>query len=356
MRKKDIVCRFGGKFARMLALFMLVGCMTACDKAVPESVNTGDVQAITETESAADTQEADSSKTAETEELTSESVEQSKAAEEEVKDENALAQGVYSVKFTTDNSMFHVSEACEGRGTLTVDADGMMLHISLASKNIVNLYPGLAVDAEKEDAKLLQPTIDTVTYSDGLSEEVNGFDVPVPYLDKEFDLALLGTKGKWYDHKVSVSDAQPLQDKAKNSGSENAQAEGKTEKAGNPEEGAESKSEKDAEDVMTIADGKYQVSVTLTGGTGKATVESPATLWVKDGKMQVELTWSSKNYDYMMVNGEKYLNEAKEGENSFFTIPVSALNQDLSVIADTVAMSTPHEIEYTLRVELAGEN
>lgn len=38
-----------------------------------------------------------------------------------------------------------------------------------------------------------------------LPEEVYSFDVPVPTLDDEFDLALIGTKGKWYDHKVSVS-------------------------------------------------------------------------------------------------------------------------------------------------------
>lgn len=52
-------------------------------------------------------------------------------------------------------------------------------------------------------------TTDTVTYSDGISEEVYGFDIPVPVLDEEFDLALVGTKGKWYDHKVSVSNPQP---------------------------------------------------------------------------------------------------------------------------------------------------
>ena len=81
----------------------------------------------------------------------------------------------------------------------------MTIHISLTSKNIVNLYPGLAEDAVKEGAELLIPTEDTVTYSDGTTEVVNGFDVPVPALDEEFDLALIGTKGKWYDHKVSVS-------------------------------------------------------------------------------------------------------------------------------------------------------
>lgn len=122
----------------------------------------------------------------------------------------SLADGVYSAEFDTDSSMFHVSEACDGRGTLTVEDGQMTIHVSLASKNIVNLYPGLAEDAGKEGAVLLEPTVDTVTYSDGMSEEVNGFDIPVPALDEEFDLALLGTKGTWYDHKVAVTDPQPL--------------------------------------------------------------------------------------------------------------------------------------------------
>lgn len=81
----------------------------------------------------------------------------------------------------------------------------MVIHVSLRSKNIVNLFPGLAEDAQKEGAELLNPTTDTVTYSDGSTEEVYGFDIPVPALDEEFDVALIGTKGVWYDHKVSVS-------------------------------------------------------------------------------------------------------------------------------------------------------
>ena len=64
---------------------------------------------------------------------------------------------------------------------------------------------GKAADAKKDGAELLQPTTDTVTYDDGTTEEVNGFDVPVKALDKDFDLALIGTKGKWYDHTVSVT-------------------------------------------------------------------------------------------------------------------------------------------------------
>ena len=122
-----------------------------------------------------------------------------------------LADGVYSAQFKTDSSMFRVNEANEGRGILTVRDGKMTIHISLVSKKIVNLFPGLADDAKKDGAELLQPTTDTVTYSDGATEEVYGFDVPVPALDEEFDLALIGTAGKWYDHKVVVSDPIPLE-------------------------------------------------------------------------------------------------------------------------------------------------
>ena len=124
---------------------------------------------------------------------------------EEASDTQDLEDGVYIVDFNTDSSMFHVNETCDGKGTLTVKDGKMTIHITLTSKNIINLYPGLAEDAQKDGAELLQPVTDTVTYKDGTSEEVNGFDVPVPAIDEEFDLALIGTKGVWYDHKVSVS-------------------------------------------------------------------------------------------------------------------------------------------------------
>jgi cobalamin biosynthesis Co2+ chelatase CbiK len=119
-----------------------------------------------------------------------------------------LEDGTYSATFTTDSKMFHVNDTCDGRGTLTVKDGQMTIHITLTSKNIVNLFLGTAEDAQKDGAELLEPTTDTVTYDDGTTEDVYGFDVPVPALDEEFDLALLGTKGKWYDHKVVVSDPQ----------------------------------------------------------------------------------------------------------------------------------------------------
>ena len=100
------------------------------------------------------------------------------------------------------------------------------------------------------------------------------------------------------------------------------------------------------------ADGSYTCAVTLEGGSGRATVESPAALTVADGTMTATIVWSSPNYDYMLVDGEKYLPVNTDG-NSTFEIPVAALDTALAVTADTVAMSTPHEIDYTLTFDSA---
>ena len=235
---------------------------------------------------------------------------------ETAQNEAQLPDGVYTAEFSTDSSMFHVSEACDGKGTLTVKDGVMTIHISLGSKKILNLYPGLAEDAAKDGAVLLEPTTDTVTYSDGMTEEVYGFDVPVPVIGEEFDLALIGTKGKWYDHKVKVSD--PV-------------AEGAA----------------DTFDLSAVEDGSYTIELTMEGGSGRASIQSPAQLAIADGAATATLEWSSPNYDYMLVNGEKYLPVNTEG-NSVFEVPVEALDAPLTMIGDTVAMSTPHEVEYTV--------
>lgn len=235
---------------------------------------------------------------------------------ETAQDKAQLPDGVYTAEFSTDSSMFHVSEACDGKGTLTVKDGVMTIHISLGSKKILNLYPGLAEDAAKDGAVLLEPTTDTVTYSDGMTEEVYGFDVPVPVIGEEFDLALIGTKGKWYDHKVKVSD--PV-------------AEGAA----------------DTFDLSAVEDGSYTIELTMEGGSGRASIQSPAQLAIADGAAMAILEWSSPNYDYMLVNGEKYLPVNTEG-NSVFEVPVEALDAPLTMIGDTVAMSTPHEVEYTV--------
>lgn len=236
--------------------------------------------------------------------------------------EAALPDDIYTADFNTDSSMFHVNEACNGKGTLTVENGEMTMHVSLQSQKIVNLYLGMAADAPDHEDEWLQPTIDTVTYSDGTSDEVYGFDIPVAAVDADFQLAILGTKGTWYDHTVSVSDAEPAAEDAA------------------------------AAAVEIPTDGSYTCAVTLEGGSGRATVESPAALTVADGIMTATIVWSSPNYDYMLVDGEKYLPVNTDG-NSTFEIPVAALDTALAVTADTVAMSTPHEIDYTLTFDSA---
>ena len=284
------------KFALLLAGAVLAGSLTGCGASgTPAS-------------SAASSEAAASSAVSE--------------AASEPAAEAALPDGVYTADFDTDSSMFHANEACDGKGTLTVADGKMTFHVSLASKKIVNLYLGTAEDAPSHESDWLQPTTDTVTYSDGTSDEVYGYDIPLDAVDTDFQLAILGTKGTWYDHTVSVRNAEP-----------------KTEDAA-------------AETAAVPADGSYTCAVTLEGGSGRATVESPAALTVADGTMIAMIVWSSPNYDYMLIDGEKYLPTNTEG-NSTFEIPVAALDTALAVTADTVAMSTPHEIDYTLTFDSA---
>ena len=157
----------------------------------------------------------------------------------EAAETEALPDGTYTATFTTDHSMFHVNEEYDDKGTLTVKDGEMTIHVSLVSKNIVNLFFGLAEDAQKDGAELIEPTTDEVTYSDGYVEEVYGFDIPVPALDEEFDVALIGTHDNWYDHKVVVSNPVPGDDVH-------------------------------AGTAIDLEDGDYQVEVAKEGGTGKA--------------------------------------------------------------------------------------
>ena len=245
-----------------------------------------------------------------------------------------IADGTYVATFKTDNSMFHVNDAYLDKGILTVADGKMTIHVSLQSKKIVNLFPGTAEDAQKEGAKLLEPTTDTVTYPDGYTDEVYGFDIPVPSLDEEFDLALLGTKGNWYDHKVIVSDPVEGEDIGAKTGD-------------SAENEAASVSE------LELSDGEHTAEVTLDGGTGKASVESPAVIRINGDECIAVITWSSPYYDYMIVDGQRYEPVNTDG-NSVFEIPVPYFDKAVEVIADTTAMSEPHEIEYTLTFDSAS--
>ena len=212
-----------------------------------------------------------------------------------------LEDGTYSAEFDTDSSMFHVNEAD---------------------------------DAQKDGAEILEPTTDEVTYSDGYTEEVYGFDIPVPAIDEEFDVALIGKKNKWYDHKVKVTNPQ-----------KEADAEASDTK--------ETDAKKVTAEDLKLEDGDYTAEVKMEGGSGKASVTSPTGFTVKDGKVTASVEWSSPYYDYMLIGDEKYEPVNKDG-NSVFEIPVDGFDYPMEVVADTVAMSTPHEIEYTLQFDSAS--
>ena len=229
----------------------------------------------------------------------------------------ALEDGIYEAKFNTDSTMFHVNETYDDKGILTVKDGKMTLHVTLASTSIQNLFIGTAEKAQKKGAQLIDHTVETVKYKDGTTDEANAFDIPVPYLDKEFDCAIIGKKGKWYDHKVSVTDVAPYVEKTSE----------------------------------VPADGEYTAEVTLTGGSGKAYVTSPAKIVIKDGKCTATVVWSSSHYERMTVGGENYEPVTLEG-GSTFEIPVE-LDTDMQIMALTTAMSKPHDVEYTLRFDSA---
>lgn len=277
------------KTAKLLALLLCVLLLTGCGAMAPATETTTPVE--TSAPVATGTIAATEETAQETESVTSARV---------------LPDGVYTVDFQTDSSMFQASEACNRKGTLTVENGVQTLHVSLQSQGIVNLYLGTAEQAQQPGAVWLEHTVDTVTYSDGLSEEVFGFDVPITSVGEEFDLALIGKKGVWYDHKVSVRNPVP-------------QA------------------------------GTYTCEAELSGGSGRASVASPAEL-VSDGQtLTATVVWSSPNYEYMIVDGAQYDPIQTEG-NSTFQIPV-VLDADMAVSASTVAMSTPHLVEYTLHFD-----
>lgn len=303
MRKK------GYTLLAAAAIMLLCGCGNK-EQASTENAAAG----TTAAESVVNT-EAEDRTAKDTEQVTEET---SASASTEGAAAAGLSDGTYMARFETDGSMFHVNETMNGRGILTVSGGKMMIHLVMPSKNTVNLFVGLADDAKKDGAELLQPTVETVTYSDGTTEEVNAFDLPVPVLEQEYDVALVGTKGKWYDHKVKVSDPEPY--------------------------------EGSREDAGEIRDGEYTIEASVEGGTGKASISSPAKLSIAGGRMTLQVEWSSPHYDYMIVDGEKYLPVNKEG-NSVFLIPVKDVEKEMTVIADTTAMSEPHEIEYVLHLK-----
>ena len=225
--------------------------------------------------------------------------------------------GTYSVTVSSSSKMFDIT-ACE----LTVEGGKMTATMHMGGKGYLYVYMGTGEQAAAADEADYIP----------FTEEADGthsFTVPVDALDEGIDCAAFSKKKeKWYDRTILFrADSLPT----------DAFADGVVT---TPES-------------LSLADGTYTADVALAGGTGRASVQSPAELTVKDGQVTAKIVWSSKNYDYMKVGDTKY-DTVIEDEHSTFEIPVSCFDWAMAVKADTTAMSEPHEIDYTLTFDSAS--
>ncbi len=228
-----------------------------------------------------------------------------------------LNDGVYAVDVDCSSSMFKIV-ACE----LTV-ADGAMTAVmTMSGTSYLYVFMGTGEEASAASESEYIPFAED---ADG----VHSFTVPVQALDAPVACAAFSkNKEMWYDRTlVFRSDSLPLE----------AFAEGTIATV----------------ESLGLADGVYTAEVSLEGGSGRASVTSPAQITISGGEAVARIEWSSSNYDYMVVNDVRYEPVNTEG-NSLFEIPVSGFDFRMPVLADTTAMSTPHEIEYTLYFDSAS--
>ncbi len=253
-----------------------------------------------------------------------------------------IKDGTYSIEVESSSSMFRIVKA-----ELTVQEGEMSAVLTLSGTGYLKLYMGTGEQAVEEDESAYAPYVED-------AEGKYTYTVPVEALDKELECtAFSKRKEKWYDHQlvfqasslpedallIELPDYDALEEAAKAKEEEEKEAE---------EESPAKTADADLKPAeISLEDGNYTMEVTLSGGTGRASVTSPAKVAVSNNTAVATIEWSSANFDYMIVNGEQYLPVNTEG-NSTFEIPVFAFDAPMDVIADTTAMSAPHEIAYTL--------
>lgn len=223
---------------------------------------------------------------------------------------DSLKNGVYPVVVSSSSSMFKITE-CE----LTVQDGTMSAEMTMSGTGYKWLFMGNGETAENSSESDYIPFVE--------ENGVHKFTVPVEALDMGIECTAFSVnKEKWYDRTILFrADSLPVE----------AFADGMS----------------NTIESLGITDGEYTVEVTLEGGSGKAGIYPHTQMTVKDGKATARIIWKSSNYDYMIIDGEKYL-PLTDIENSAFEIPIDVFDIKIPVSADTTAMSTPHEIDYTL--------
>ena len=284
---------------------------------------------------------------------------------------NMIKDGEYIVGTECSSSFFHIEEA-----RLTVKDGKMTALLTMSSSSYLLVYPGTAVEAAAAPYEDYIPSVEIDTW--------DTFTIPVEALDAELDLAAYSKKKKkWYPRKIlfhasdipadsllfeypdydRISQALALYDEAEEFGEERESKAGagnskktgsgsseKTESGSSEKKGRENAVQNTEAQALQIdiPDGDYSIEVSLAGGSGRASVTTPTWMNVQEGRAYARLLWSSPYYDYMILDGKKYLNETTDGGSSSFTIPITAMDAPMEIIADTTAMGDPVEIDYTL--------
>lgn len=220
-----------------------------------------------------------------------------------------IKDGTYDIKVDSSSSMFKITSC-----SLTVENGEMTAVMTMSGQGYLYVFMGKGEDASDESKYI--PFV----------ENENGehtFTVPVEALDKAIDCSAFSKKKEqWYDRTLLFNASSLPADAFKDG-------------------------EITSVESLGLTDGTYMIDVTLEADSGKATVQSPAEMIVENGSASAVIIWNSPNYDYMIVDGNKF-EFSGDGENATFTIPVIGFDYKMPVTADTTAMSKPHEIEYTL--------
>lgn len=294
-----------------------------------------------------------------------------------------IADGTYQVNAEAGGKMFRVTDC-----VMTVKNGQMTAAVTLSGHGYNRIYLGDVNNASDDEKNWILP--------DSLLAEQYTFQIPVEKLDEVMTIAVHTTKSNKWDTRTLTFHSEGMtkiadsnngnasngnngsngslkpggnnndpgngsngnnQGNAENNNGNSGTTGNNTTNNGKPDK--ESKYESDlnkstakVNSATGLKDGVYTPdSFSWSGGTGKVSITC-SKVTVTGGQAYATITFSSPHYQYVKANGNVYYPSAKTGSSTSFVIPVE-LNKNNSVVGMTTAMSTAHEIKYTIFVYIA---
>lgn len=294
-----------------------------------------------------------------------------------------IADGTYQVNAEAGGKMFRVTDC-----VMTVKNGQMTAAVTLSGQGYNRIYLGDVNNASDDEKNWILP--------DSLLAEQYTFQIPVEKLDEVMTIAVHTTKSNKWDTRTLTFHSEGMtkiadsnngnasngnngsngsltpggnnnnpgngsngnnQGNAENNNGNSGTTGNNTTNNGKPDQ--ESKYESDlnkstarVNSTTGLKDGVYTPdSFSWSGGTGKVSITC-SKVTVTGGQAYATITFSSPHYQYVKANGNVYYPSAKTGSSTSFVIPVE-LNKNNSVVGMTTAMSTAHEIKYTIFVYIA---